>query len=904
MLIEEPATTGGSHPPAALPRPGLDDAEAAHLLAVHGPNALPTVRGPGMLRQLGAQFVHFFALILWAAAGLAWIGGMPALAVAIAVVVLINGVFSFIQEARAERATRALAALLPTSATVLRNGRRRTIPAIELVPGDVLLVAEGDHISADADVLEDHELRVDMSLLTGESDPVPVGDRMLAGTYAVSGSGIGVVATTGGDTRLGSLSALTGDVHRRPAPLRIELDRAVRLIAVVALASGVVFFGAAVLLGMPAADGFLFAVGVIVALVPEGLLPTLTLSLAMSASRMARRGALVRHLEAVETLGATTVICTDKTGTLTANQMTAAAIVRRGRRYMVTGSGYGSTVGIIERDGRPLDEAVLAGLWPLLDAAALCGNARIEGTAGREHVVGDPSEAALEVLARKGDRRREDLERRTPRVVEFPFTADRRRMTTVHRRPDGTVDVLVKGSPESVIARCANIDRAGALSDADALAGDGLRVLALARRVMAAVPARAEEAERDLELLGLVGLRDPMRPEVPEAIARCRGAGIRVVMLTGDHPATAGAIARSSGLSDSTILIGDELPADDAALAALLATPTAIVARVSPEQKLRIARALQSAGDVVAMTGDGVNDAPALRQADIGIAMGIAGTDVARAAADIVLLDDSFAHIVEAVEEGRAAFDNIRRFLTYHLTDNVAELAPFALWALSGGSFPLVLSVLQILALDIGTDLLPAVALGGEPPTAGTMAKPPRKRGAPVLDAGVLGRAFVFLGPIEAVLSLALVPIGAVLFLDWRPGDGLPHDGRDLALLSTLVFAAIVAMQMANALSCRSTSDSVFIRGVRSNRLLQVAIAFELLALVASVYVPGLNDALGQVPLGLSAWLIVLPLPFVFLALEETRKLVVRRRAAASSPDGKAEGDRRRSPDGARAARS
>ncbi len=865
-------------PPADAPRPGLDSAVAAHLLETHGRNVLPTVTGPGFGRQFVSQVVHFFALVLWAAAVLAWIGGMPTLAVAIVVVVLVNAAFSFLQEVRAERATRALAELLPATARVVRSGRRLTVPAVELVPGDVLLIAEGDHVSADADVVEDHELRVDVSLLTGESEPVPVGTRLLAGTFAVSGSAVGVVVQTGGDTRLGSLSQITGDVHRRPAPLRIELDRAVRLIAAVAVVSGVVFFVVSLALGMPANHGFLFGVGVIVALVPEGLLPTLTLSLAMSASRMARRGALVRHLEAVETLGATTVICTDKTGTLTANQMTAAAVAAFGHSYDVTGAGYDASTGGIQLAGLPLGELALDELRPLLEAAALCGDARIEGEVGREHVIGDPSEAALLVLAQKGGVEHDDAARRAPRVAGFPFTSDRRRMTTVHRRPDGQVAILVKGSPESVVARCRGLDQSRALADADGLAHAGFRVLALASRTSPELPVDADDAERDLELLGLIGLRDPIRPEVPEAVARCRQAGVRIVMITGDHPATAAAIARLSGIGDAVVLLGDELPEDDAALAALLTGPGAVVARAAPEQKLRIARALQSAGDVVAMTGDGVNDAPALRQADIGIAMGIAGTDVARAAADIVLLDDSFAHIVEAIEEGRAAFDNIRRFLTYHLTDNVSELAPFVVWALSGGSFPLVLSVLQILALDIGTDLLPAVALGGEAPERGVMDRAPRPHGTPVLDRGVLGRAFGFLGPVEAMLSLSLVPIGAAVLLGWGPGDALPDSGHDLAILSTLVFASIVAMQMANAFSCRSLHDSVFTIGWGTNRLLAGAVAVELVLLVASVHVPWLSNVLGQTALGVQGWLLVLPMPFALLALEETRKALTGRR--------------------------
>jgi P-type Ca2+ transporter type 2C len=468
----------------------------------------------------------------------------------------------------------------------------------------------------------------------------------------------------------------------------MQLNQAVRVIAGFAIATGVVLFGVSLLLGEHWDAGFLFAVGVIVALVPEGLLPTLSLSLAMSATRMAKRGALVRRLESVETLGATTVICSDKTGTITANEMTARAIAIRGHHYTASGSGYGPG-GTLLAAGRPLDAEELARVAPLLRVAALCSDARIRQQGARWRCAGDPTEGALLILARKGGIEREQAERGAHRVREFPFESARQRMSTVHTLPSGAVEVLTKGSPEAILSVCAWFRqeertlpltaqvRAAVQADVERLAADGLRVLAFARRQLPdpEPPATPERAERDLELLGLVGMADPVRPEVPDAMTRCRRAGIRVVMITGDHPATARAVAAKAGLPAGRVLLGPELPEHDDDLAKLLADPTVcVLARVAPEAKLRIARALQSLGNVVAMTGDGVNDAPALRQADIGVAMGVVGTDVAREAADFVLLDDNFAHIVQAVEEGRAAFDNIKRFLTYHLTDNVAEL--------------------------------------------------------------------------------------------------------------------------------------------------------------------------------------------------------------------------------------
>src|SRR6266545_2635710 len=778
---------------------GLSSGEAETRLSSQGPNLLPQARGPSLARQLFDQMFHFFALMLWVASGLAFIGRMPQLGVAIIAVIILNGLFSFAQEYRAERAIRTLSALLPEAAVVRRNGHKTQVPAAELVTGDIMLLREGDRVSADARVLQSAGLKVDNSMLTGESEPVARDDRSLdrppadiadaanlvfAGTFVTSGSATVAVAATGGRTRLGAISALTGAIVRRPTPLRMQLNQAVRVIATFALTSGVLLFGVSLLLGERWGAGFLFSIGVIVALVPEGLLPTLSLSMAMSATRMANRGALVRRLESIETLGATTAICSDKTGTITANEMTARTIAIRGHHYTASGSGYGPG-GTLLAEGRPLQASELSLVTPLLRVAALCSDARVEQQDGRWRCVGDPTEGALLVLARKGGVEREAAERSAHRVREFPFESDRQRMSTIHTLPSGALEVLAKGGPEAILRACASYRqrdetlpmeprvKAAVQADVERLAADGLRVLAFARRQLPDPdpPSTPEEAEHDLELLGLVGMADPVRPEVPAAMAR--------------------SVADKAGLPPGEVMLGSELPADDQQLARRLADPAvSVLARVAPEAKLRIAKALQSLGQVVAMTGDGVNDAPALRQADIGVAMGVVGTDVAREAADFVLLDDNFAHIVQAVEEGRAAFENIKRFLTYHLTDNVAELAPFLAWALSGGCIPLALSVLQILALDIGTDLLPALALGAERPSPGVMRRRPRSRDARSLDRRVLARAFGFLGPVEAAASLALLPAGAALWFGWRPGAPLPADSPALATLSTTVFAA------------------------------------------------------------------------------------------------------------------
>ena len=888
-------------------REGLSGKEAEIRRQCYGRNELPKPPGTRLLRGFCAELTQFFALLLWVAAGLAFATGTPQLGVAIILVILINALFSFIQEYRAEQATKALALLLPQQAAVVRGGQQTAITVEELVPGDILLLRDGNRISCDARVVSSDGLHVNNSILTGESkpaardarayesnDPTSAANVVFAGSFVTSGFARAAVVATGESTQLAGISRLTGGVVRRPTPLRIDLRRTVHVIAACAVAMGLVFFGVSFAIGGSIHTGLLVGVAVIVALVPNGLLATVTTSLAISARRMARRGALVRHLESIETLGATTVICSDKTGTMTANQMTVEAVIVAGKRYSVSGVGF-STRGVLLEDSRPLSPEELAPLGTLLRTAVLCGNATLEQHEGRWRCLGDPIDGALAALATKGGCSLEPAERAEPRVHEFAFDSTRRRMSTVHRTSSGGFEVLTKGSPESVLPLCDTVRegvetvpfderrRAGMLGAVESLAKEGLRVLVLAHRLSPTALTTAATAETNLELLGLVGIADPLHPEVPEAVARCHSAGIRVLMLTGDHPATARIVADKAGLPPGDPVLGSDLPVDGKALASLLSGPVSVFARITPDQKLWIARALQARGEVVAMTGDGVNDAPALRQADIGVAMGLGGCDVAREAADIVLLDDNFAHIVEAIEEGRAVFDNIRRFLTYDLTVNVAELAPFLVWGLSDGKIPLVLSVLQLLALDLGVSLLPALALGGEPPEAATMTRPPRSRTERTLDRRVLGRAFGFLGPLEAALSLTFLPAGAALYFGWHAGSPLPAGGQELSLLSTLVFASIVLMQMVNAFECRSTSRSIFSIRFLSNPLLPASVAAALLLLMAFVYVPVLQHILGQTALSARQWLLIGAAPVLFLGAEELRKAIARLRVRLPS---------------------
>lgn len=843
--------------------PGLTSTEAAARLARDGANVLPRPRPLPAWRSFLAELTHFFALLFWVAGALAIVGGMPELGLAVFTVVFINGAFAFVQERRAEHTAERLRSLLPRTVRVVRDGVECSIDPESLVVGDLVVVAEGDRISADQRLTESRGLAVDDSSLTGESVPVHpgVGATVHAGCFVVEGEGRAVVVATGADTRLGALALLSARRRTAPTPMRRELEHVSRIIAVLSVGVGAVFFAVALSLGTAPTDGFLFAVGVTVALVPEGLLPTVTLSLAMGAQQMARRNALVRHLEAAETLGSATFICTDKTGTLTRNEMTVREVWMPSGRVTVDGDGYGPEAEII-----PIDGADLRALADLALAAARCGSGRVAHEDGQWRPQGDPMEAALHALAlRTGSD--PDLDRtRRPDRVRFPFDARRRRMSVM-------LDdrIVVKGAPDAVLPLCRETpDASVALQRMTAI---GLRVLAVAERRSRSVPPDVESAERELVLLGLIGLEDPPRHGVRDAIEQCRRAGISVAMVTGDHPGTARAVAVEVGLqttSDDAVVVGTDLPDDDGELASLVDHDGLVIARVTPEQKLRIARALRDRGHVVGMTGDGVNDAPALREAAIGIAMGRTGTDVARDAADLVLLDDRFETIVDAVRQGRSTYSDIRRSLTYHLTANVAELAPFIVWALSGRRIPLAIGVLQILALDIGADVFPALALGVEPPGAHVMEGHSTRRH--LLDRRVFARAFGVLGPTEAVMALTSFLV-VLVASGWSPGAPEPTSSA-LLTASGAAFTTIVLGQAANAFACRSTVLPAWRVPAARNRLLLVAIAVQLV-LLAIFLAPPLGGLLGQTfpdPLGLLCAMAIVPALLLVDALFKARR--------------------------------
>ena len=836
---------------------GLTLEEVDRRRNIAGLNLLPRPPSMPLWRRLLSQLVHFFAVMLWIAGGLAILAGMPQLGFAIFVVIVLNGLFAFVQEYRAEKAGERLRDLLPRRVTVMRGGVRQIIDAVELVPDDVVVLTAGDGISADMRVSLAHGLFVDTSMLTGESVPTTPqpGEHVFAGTSAVEGEAVCIVTATGRSTRLAQIARMTAAGPRPPSPLAMELNRVVRIIAVIALAVGLLFLIIAWLVGIRLTDAFLFALGVTVALVPEGLLPTISLSLAIGAQRMAARGALVRRLESVETLGSTTFICTDKTGTLTRNEMSVTEVWTSQGSATVEGTGYDPSAHVHAE----------ARLLPRLKDLAWAGAVHANGHAllrdGRWVAQGNPLEVALHVFARRLEIDVSSKEAvASPATRRFPFDPRRRRMSVIvgHR-------AIARGAPEAIFERCVNIgDAEQAVSR---MAERGLRVVAIAARDLAdnEVPDSADATEIDLTLLGLVGIHDPPRAGVADSIAACRHAGIRVGMVTGDHPATARAIGREVGLftSDALLIEGKDLPKDDEMLGALMDRDGLIVSRVSPEEKLRIARALRQRGHVVAMTGDGVNDAPALHEAAIGIAMGLSGTDVAREAADLVLLDDNFATIVAAIEQGRTTFANARRFLTYHLTDNVAELTPFVVWALSGGRFPLALGVLQILCLDIGTDILPAVALGAEPSSPRALDKPPL--GRHLVDRFLLLRSLIVLGLTESVMGMVSF-LAALSMSGWK--IGLPFPSGDALLpASGAAFTAVVAGQMANAFACRSATFRPGQVGWFSNRYLLLAVLSEAAMLAGFLYFRPLANMLGHAPPSEGGYFVaLLAIPAVLVA--------------------------------------
>jgi potassium/sodium efflux P-type ATPase len=949
---------------------GLTEDEALRRLRKFGANELPAPAHRPLWLRFADQLTHFMALLLWVAGILAFISNTPQLGWAIWAVIWINAIFSFWQDFQAERALTALQKVLPMQVKVYRDGELRQIPSREVVRGDAIELEEGDRIPADARLVAAESFYVDVSVLTGESlpvarnaypvrmrevvslrsgktmmrageqrlqervDPSEIANLVLAGSTVAAGRAVAVAYATGSQTEFGQVARLTTAIEREPSTLEIQVARIVRIITTIALSMGaIVFLLTYFLVGMEVKESFIFAIGIIVALVPEGLLPTVTLTLALGVQQMARKNALVRRLSAVETLSSTSVICTDKTGTLTKNEMTVRYLwIPAADNFSttnphnldrslppfaieVTGAGYDPTAGKV---AIPEDFAVAWKVRLLLIGAALCSNARlIHPSPTRWQEIGDPTEAALLVVAAKAGLNLESLKERFPRQREVPFDSRRRMMTVILDwraaeiwQSESPNLAITKGAPLEVLKHCEFILRDGVVREItqtdeneivatnDGLARQGFRVLGLAARRGGdeLIPMGVQDLEQNLVFIGLIAMFDPPRPEVAKAIERCHTAGIRVTMVTGDYGLTAEAIARQIGLVGSNnnshapvrVITGETMGhLSDAQLRQIIKYRSNLVfARMSPEHKLRLVQTYKNMGEVVAVTGDGVNDAPALRAANIGIAMGANGTDVAREAADIVLTDDNFATIVSAIEQGRAVYQNIRKFMTYILASNVAELVPFL--AMVGLKIPPALVIMQILAVDLGTDMLPALALGAERVEAGTMEEPPRAKSRPLLDRSLLLRAYCFLGLLEAILGML-----AFFLVWWSHGYGLAQlqsvtpailshtaDATTIAIYAqatTMTLATIVASQDGNIFACRSEKISIFRLGFFSNSLIWLGIIAEWILMLSIINIVPLRQIFSTATLAPWQWLMLLACPPIILGAEEARKVIALR---------------------------
>ncbi len=865
----------------ATPPSGLTSAEAASRVARYGPNELREVKRISPWMLLLDQFRNVLIIILLAASTVSAFLGHGIEAAAIGVIVLFAALLGFIQEFRAEQAIEALRRMAAPTATVLRDGSQSDIPARELVPGDIIIVGAGDRIAADARLMESASLQTDEAALTGESAPVekitsPLGigdlqpgDRtnmVFSGTTATYGRGKGVVVATGTDSELGKIAGMLHTVETGKTPLQKNLDRAGNKLAHAAFALVGAIVVAGLFRGQPFIEMFIFGIALAVAVVPEALPAVVTISLALGVRRMVKRNALMRRLQAVETLGSTSVICTDKTGTLTKDEMTVRRVKVAGESLDVSGTGY-DPAGDFSIDGlpaKPSDEAKL-----LLQAAALASDAQLSRDSETGwRIVGDPTEGALVVAAVKAGLNKAELDERYPRIHEIPFTSETKRMTTLHTVEVG-LTAYSKGAPEAILGSCtqflsgegeAPLDEAGRariVAEAGSLAGEGLRVMA----VSAKSGATRENPESDMTFLGLVGMIDPPRPEAKAAIRICGEAGIRPVMITGDHPVTALAVGRELGLARTgRVVSGAELEAMSDEELERQVDAIEVYARVTPAHKLRVVKALQSRGLVVAMTGDGVNDAPALKKADIGIAMGITGTDVAKEAAAMILTDDNFASIVAAVGEGRGIFDNIKKYLMYLLSSNIGEIGLMAGAVLLG--LPLPLSAVQILYVNLATDGLPALALAVDPAATDLMRRMPRDPGA-----GIFSRPVVILmatgGAWSTIVNLAL-------FI-WARDAG--HSNQEAMMMT---FCSLILIQFFKAYNFRSDRHSV-LQAPFANKWLNLAILWEMLLLVFIVYVPFLQRPFGTSSLMPMDWLIILFSAFTIFPVLEVTKAMERR---------------------------
>lgn len=897
---------------------GLTSEEAQRRLAQFGPNELTEAPPTTFWQMLREQFVNFVVLLLIVAAIVSALLGDYVEALAIMAIVVLNAALGVIQERRAEQELAALRKLAAPDAHVLRDNSRQVVPASELVPGDIVLLEAGNYVPADVRLLQAFNLRVEEAPLTGESVPVrkdatirlqedlPLGDRKntaFMGTLVNYGRGRGIVVATGMMTQIGMIAEMLQSVKQEPTPLQRRLDQLGKVLGWAALAVCALVFVVGWLQGYAPLDMFIIAVSLAIAAVPEGLPAIVTISLALGMREMIKRNALIRRLSSVESLGSATVICSDKTGTLTQSEMTATKMWVDRQFVDITGSGY-SPQGEFLVNEKPIDpdryQAVLTTLW----VATLNNDADLEisGSSDRQQtfrMVGDPTEGALIVAAAKAGARADALNAAYPRAQEIPFDSSRKLMTTIHelREPrDEDISpfsdnghgpreyaITLKGAPDLVLDLCTHYQRmddyAIPLDDTvrqqildanDQMTAEALRVLAMAYRV---VPDKPEDItpgnlEHDLTFVGLVGMIDPPRPEVPPALGVGRHAGIRTLMITGDYPRTAGAIARSIGLlqPDHQVLTGTDLDQMDEQTLQAQVGRTDVFARVSPEHKMRIVEALQANGEVVAMTGDGVNDAPSIKRADIGVAMGITGTDVAKESADMVLTDDNYASIVAAVEQGRVIYSNIRKFVYYLLSCNLAEIATIFLGTLITGASPL--TAIQLLWLNLITDGAPALALGTEKGDPDIMNQPPRSPSEPIIN------RFMQIG-----IAIQTVAITAVTLAAYLSGLSLYPDQPNMAI--TMAFVTLSFSELFRAFTARSERYPIIKIGIFTNRIMNYAVTFSLLLLLAVVYIPFLNPIFDTVPLGWEQWRLILPMLFIPAITAELTKMILTRRSSA-----------------------
>jgi sodium/potassium-transporting ATPase subunit alpha len=869
---------------------GLSKEEVDQRLQKYGNNEIERRAEKNYFIEYGKQYTQFFAILLEVAAVLSFIAdfyapgeGYDILGFAIIGAVIVNATFAFWQEYKAEKTVEALMKLLPSLVTVRRDGTIEKVEARALVPGDILILDEGDKIAADAVLLEVNSLYINLATLTGESRPVRRSDRpeerdrildarniVFAGTTVTSGNGIGVVFATGGSTEFGKIATLAKKVTKRLTPMEIEIGRITRILTFAALIVGGIFFILGYLSGRGLLIAAIFALSLIVANVPEGMLPTITLSLSIASRNMAARNALIKNLDAVQTLGSATVICTDKTGTLTRNEMTLREMyLTSGEEITVTGEGY-------FQKGEFQFRKEVKGSKERLQFCLISGMLDCRAKIEEKMTFGDPTELAIVAAAHKAEIEGTDYRK----MAEIPFTSDRKMMSSIYTR-DHERYLFSKGATEVILERSRYyMDENSQIRELDdaKLAEIRARAEAFERQAyrVLAIAFREGEEETNLILLGLVAFMDLPRAEVFGAIKECRKAGVRVMILTGDSPFTASAVAEQIGLPVDGIISGNEiLKYSDEELGEVLKTKDILFARVPSDQKLRITEILQKNGEVVAMTGDGVNDAPALKRADIGIAMGDRGTEVAKEAADMILIDDNFASIVAAIEEGRTVYFNIKKFVTYILASNMPEIVPYILQFFL--RIPLPLSVIQILSIDLGTDLLPGLALGSERPEEDIMGRPPVGRQERILDREVFKRGYAFLGLIEAAAAMTGF-LGFLFLSGWQYGD-LTITGTTLHLQAmTMTLLGAIFCQIANVWTLRSWEYPAFRRGLFTNKMLIFAIAFEVFWIYTLLNVSAVQFVLNTANVPLQFLLLIAPFPIVLFVSHELYKYRIRRK--------------------------